>query len=437
MRQCVLTRANLPKYFLQDFEAVLHPETNVPNFLPRSLAVSNKAQKFGEKKLKGAYEDNIKEVELEENRGKAKDFEDGTTTVDRRQQADKAIDEGQSHASRVEGKGDKEAPKTPTISPSSRLIPPAKYPSIPSHTPSRGQRTHILLRHSLVEAITRKPTKNQRNRFVYAYTRFAIRAPMSQHQWRPDMAEWVLELRRRRIVEMLEYLILQNHGYIIPCGNEERSVWDDAKTKKQIGALLWVGKLTASPSKPSTPVPNPEPVSVDSEIEDPALIDSVKLEGGAPPPEFAILEIGRPLQKKTKIPVHSLTTLLGPSKLSHLYRQHPKIFSSSVIAIKHRHRTLSLQMQLWALQGYMARHGHENEDLDQNLDGDDAPSTPLEEVACPICQNLGHMAHNCPTNPCSICGETGHGARKCPEARCKFCNEKGHKADKCPNPVKN
>ncbi len=77
---------------------------------------------------------------------------------------------------------------------------------------------------------------------------------------------------------------------------------------------------------------------------------------------------------------------------------------------------------------------------------------PRQETrTCRICNEVGHLARNCPQAPpreetrkCHICGEVGHIARYCPEntgdggarretRKCHVCGEVGHLARNCPN----
>lgn len=59
---------------------------------------------------------------------------------------------------------------------------------------------------------------------------------LSAAGWREDMHEFVLRLMRRRIVENLVALANLKRGYVVGC-----SGWEDALAKPQIGAFLWTG----------------------------------------------------------------------------------------------------------------------------------------------------------------------------------------------------
>lgn len=137
----------------------------------------------------------------------------------------------------------------------------------------------------------------------------------SKARWRVDIDEFLLELMRRRVVEDLSGLLKLKRGYVVGCKD-----WAAAFSKTQTGAYLWTGK--GEENQPS---------------------------------EFVTLDLG--VTKKQKIPTHNLNTLLGEEKLEELKAKFGnKIFDSDILTLRHRRRTVDLQMKLWKLQGYLAEY---------------------------------------------------------------------------------
>jgi hypothetical protein len=145
---------------------------------------------------------------------------------------------------------------------------------------------------------------------------------------RPDMAGFMLELMRRRVVEEFEYLVPLK-VYIRACKS-----WDDAtKSSRQPGALLWTGPIRSGELE-----------------EEPADDKEAQIRG---PPEFATLKIGT--VKSRKVPVHNLETLLGKDHLQRLKEKCP-LFDAEILMIRHKNVTVDIQLKLWRLQGYLAKY---------------------------------------------------------------------------------
>lgn len=142
------------------------------------------------------------------------------------------------------------------------------------------------------------------------------------------MDEFVLELMRRRVVEDLIAVVKLKANYVVKTGD-----WKSALKKHQAGAFLWLGKEAAEESQEI--------------IEGDKVVDSI-------PQEFATLVLGQ--TKKRKVPVHNMLLLLGEKHLQELRMSHPLFTGNEILAIRNRKRTIDLQLRLWKLQGYLAKH---------------------------------------------------------------------------------
>ncbi|CZR68925.1 uncharacterized protein PAC_18826 [Phialocephala subalpina] len=258
VRTCGLTGTSLPKYFLQDFKILAHPETGGPCFLPTSLT------------RKG-----------------------------------KRVDESGDELGAIGG-------VTGYTLSSKRALDSIQNP-LGGYYKTRGgnsQRVH----HKLIP--THIKSVKEAMRMVGGL------------KWRPDMADFVLELMRRRVVEHLMDLGNVKRGYLVGCVD-----WEDAASKPQVAAFLWTGGR-----------PNVESVSEPTEY---STLD-LGMEGGLK---------GGEKKKKKKVPVYNLRILLGREKLAELKKSFGNgMFDRELVALKHKNMTVELQSKLWRLQGYVAEH---------------------------------------------------------------------------------
>jgi hypothetical protein len=297
IRACRVTLHHLPRYFLQDFNVVEHPETREPWWLPRSLA-----QEYSPRSLRKGEEYATWESE-EADDNEEVDIEDSYKA---------GVQDG---ADEPEMDNSKSGTEYTTKEP----VP------LPQRV---GPRAYVLARQDLLAGLS--GPRNHKSSHILASVfpvrtraKQALQALYSSAKIRPDIDTFTLELMRRRTVEELEYLV-KSGSYIRPC-----ETWEDAmKAKRQPGAILWTG-------------------GVKSEIE-----------VGEAPPEFATVQIGTAEIKTAKIrkvPVHNLQTLLGEEHLQRL-RDVSKVFRNELLIIKHRNRTVGVEMKLWRLQGYLAEY---------------------------------------------------------------------------------
>lgn len=301
MRICRLSLVTLPRYFLQDFNIALHPETKESWWIPRSLA-----RQYSPPSGKG---DVVVEETIEQDDGEeAMVLEDGTEDMETHSGEDpKANELGTDDVALADSKS------AISSSPDKRL---------PS-SPRVGPNSYVLARHPALEGLTGSAVPRKMRILTSAYPlrlrergNFAI---FDNAKVRPDIGTFVLELLRRRTVEELEYLVKLG-AYIRPC-----DTWQDATMpSRQAGAILWTGSIQG-------------------------------VTGGIEmgPPEFATIDIGT--SQRRKVPVHNLEMLLGNDHLQRL-RGASSFFNKELLIIKKKNNSARIQMKLWKLQGYLAEH---------------------------------------------------------------------------------
>jgi hypothetical protein len=189
----------------------------------------------------------------------------------------------------------------------------------------------VLSQKRLVEGIHTK-----QGGFFHGYKRFpsnrlkdSKQFPENKIRFRADADTFILELMRRRTVEELVHVSSLEKGYIVPCGYEKEndlSPIDCAKGKKNVGAILWMGKSTAAATMDDMPEPG----------------------------EFAT--VGLPNGRREKMPVHNLKTLLGEKHLTDLRNKTQGKFGTEVVVLRTKRVTINVQLRLWKLQGYRATY---------------------------------------------------------------------------------
>lgn len=167
------------------------------------------------------------------------------------------------------------------------------------------------------------------------------------------MDSFVLGLMRKRIVEELVGLVEKKEGYLTYATD-----WDNVVKKKQMAAVLWLGKYTkkARTKFPDWWVHKGEENSLQN------ATGKQKPQNGTParpltnengPGFFAMLS-NPPIWSK-KLPVHNLVTLLGQENVDSLRMQTPGITNNELVVLKDRKDTLKVQLMLWKLQGFLAK----------------------------------------------------------------------------------
>ncbi|KAL8672944.1 MAG: hypothetical protein Q9168_002619 [Polycauliona sp. 1 TL-2023] len=161
VRQCAVTGARLPNFFLLDFGLTPHPRTGKPWQMPR-LVADTCAANPGVVLTVGSA--------------------DGNAT----------------------------APSDP-----------ATAPTKPAKTPARTSAgSHIVAHRSAVKLVS---TLKQRSYMQLLPQRWKLDARFKADQivWRQDMDTFVLDLLRRKVAKLLKYLSSQPAAYIVPCKDYE------------------------------------------------------------------------------------------------------------------------------------------------------------------------------------------------------------------------
>ncbi|KAF4627781.1 hypothetical protein G7Y89_g10370 [Cudoniella acicularis] len=344
VRLCQLTRVAMPKFFLQGFELMAHPETGWPYFVPRGeLLMDNKVSNFkaagshlGVRMVEGGNNEPWNE---EEQRSSAMESslekipqDMHTLDVYRKAEQEESLNGSQEQSSAA---GSHSNPLEKIIEDS--LINTAPSPTSPLSQPAGkriGPGMYVLARKQVISGLLDKKAgfgKEAYKKLIPARIKAKPKAfgIYNRGEFRVNMDVFLLDLMRRRIFGQLANLRQLTRGYVSGYDN-----WDEVGRSKQTGMYLWTG-------------------GVGSELKDQDC-----------PAEFATIG-------GVKKPVHNLRLLLGMEKLQELREKTswsnrkerregrlPKEspYSKPIIAVRHKSLTIGLQLRLWWLQGYLAEH---------------------------------------------------------------------------------
>lgn len=151
--------------------------------------------------------------------------------------------------------------------------------------------------------------------------------------FRQDMSTFLLEIWRRRVTEQLIYLKSLPTSYLFGCKS-----WEQALKISQVGCFIYTG------GKHNLPGPPTEFSTVDvkcGQLDEDGKPHRISAEGP---------------WKTKKVPVHDFRVLLGERKLAHL-RTRSSLWYKDIVAVKAKGNTIKLRMELWKLEGYLARYG--------------------------------------------------------------------------------
>jgi hypothetical protein len=151
------------------------------------------------------------------------------------------------------------------------------------------------------------------------------------------MDTFILSRMRDNIGSALLYVARLNKGYIVPCVD-----WQDAASKEQSGAVLWLGK--------------------NLQAEEGEAAAEVEEEQEVPPGEFDILHVkGNVMDGKKIVPVFNLRGMLDKEWVERLRDRNLPFdaFGAKIVVIKKKNVTKDILLDLWRLQGYVATYGEE------------------------------------------------------------------------------
>ncbi|KAK4157523.1 hypothetical protein C8A00DRAFT_11639 [Chaetomidium leptoderma] len=308
VRRCPITSTSLPRFFFQGFDLRLHPETGKPWLVPLGLDTkvpdtathkASEAAETGEEPVGPAQEPPPKDLQSEEEAAETGEV------VRPAQESSEDVQAGEEAAEPVvEG--------TPNV------------------TAKTGPSAYVLASQRLLQEL-QNPTslyfKGNRRLFRMSdHGQPKLGAALNNANWRSDMDTVLLELMRRRIVEgLLHFATMvekEDRKYLVKC-----ELWNDVKRLKHRGCLVYLGLPEGAASSESAP---PEYV----------------------PPRLSMMDFG-PVRFGSKLVVHNLCELLGDAHVRQL-RQESELLRDGSLFLLGRQATVTLQMRLWNLQGYMA-----------------------------------------------------------------------------------
>ncbi|KAI2465108.1 hypothetical protein F4781DRAFT_425016 [Annulohypoxylon bovei var. microspora] len=195
VRNCIVTRARLPSFFLQDFNIVSHPQTDHPWIIPASL-MSDEAPAAGELDA-----ENVLEVTSDE------DSQESEESPGNIESEPKDLQENSADVTAMDNEG------------------------------IHGPAAYVLARQELLSGFA-----NKRSGLIGGPKRLIGSSPRYRNLghktiWRKDMDTYIRDLMRQGIVEELLYLsnlcTEKGRHYIVKCYG-----WDDVQYKHK-GSVLW------------------------------------------------------------------------------------------------------------------------------------------------------------------------------------------------------
>ncbi|RKF78733.1 putative esterase-like protein [Golovinomyces cichoracearum] len=305
VRKCRLTGVMLPRFFLLGFHAIVNNKTGVPWYMPRGI--TNK--------------DPMKEEVEEQDRSYIEDisytaFEDDTIRQGCESDAgSEAKENSSSSTSMVQSETPLEHhPTTTNSSYRSKTFPPS--------TAKIGGGTYLLRSYQALDSLRTKSTKSSKGVPSLLFLTQNIRnSPFALEtfnaaRFRPDMADFVLTLKRRRVFDALILATRKFRGYI--------SNFNPTRTLKtsQVAAVIIIG-----------------PPYINKDCDYRSVTEQ---------------EFHAYMEKSTKdVPIFDLRILLGDEMLQQLKNSDEKRWKTEVLTIKNRNYSQYLLERLWELEGYL------------------------------------------------------------------------------------
>ncbi|EPQ66382.1 Bgt-1044 [Blumeria graminis f. sp. tritici] len=301
LRKCKLTGISLPSFFLLRFHAIADPKTGVPWYLPRGLSKHYQSSQKADKISETPTSNISTSCQIVEENGKVPIYVN-KLTLDLRSKHDLHI-------------GDKAIFSKDNLKPdhskSQDLLSPL--------TPTIGIGTYFVSSYNALQSLAASNQKNS-NSLVPAF----ISQSMRNHplvlktsrttRFRPDMADFVLNLKRRRVFEELLQVTSKTRGYI------SKFIPSKSLKTRQVAAVLLLGSSA---------------LHTTSEIVTEQDFNSYVGENSG------------------HIPIFDLRILLGQLMLQDLRDSDKTRWNCEVLTVKSRNYTLNLMMKLWELEGFL------------------------------------------------------------------------------------
>ncbi|KAI5865265.1 hypothetical protein GGS23DRAFT_558449 [Durotheca rogersii] len=363
VRYCAITQVRLPRFFLQEFDTIGHPETGKPWLVPHSIlpdepdardededededdadsqgiqAAFEEAEWIGCAEVTGNVEtsenaqdseslegmdgkESVESAESPEAAGEGKESTESTEAAPselHNAQADPESAEPKLQNGEPEGAAAASPPPPPHAAPS-----PSK-----EQEPPRGQAVSVLARRDLLAAFVTKGTglEHAARRLGGAGTTFRHLAKYTV--WRRDMDSYILALLRDAAASELRYLsglcAAGDRHYFDPCAD-----WDEVRRKHR-GNILWFGEPAATAATAAA---------------------------AQPPGLFAVLDVAGYTPKgdaaNYSLVVHNVPLLLGEDHARRLADEAAAFRDGSLFMFVSR-RTAEVQVKLWKLHGYLS-----------------------------------------------------------------------------------
>lgn len=336
-RECQVTRTCLPRFFLQDFNLLRHPETSVKWWAPLNLTpsqhVSVRVASLAHK------EDNAPSYALQPPPAVESLQELSEASV---AEGASSVDASQSTPAEESMEDKSEAITSEDDNASSTTIPSDNASTVANgavKAPGKSvvQSAYVLARRDLISGF-----HSNKSRWYRDWGRLTLTSmPGKDSVWRKDMDTLILDLMCRQLVHDFLYLSelceTQNREYFLPMDHPQ-----DAALYNQRGCFVWFGdEKSAQASSTST-------AEVSEDVSHPLQ----GVENG--PGSFAVLEINE-VSRDGTLPLHNLPFLLGSDIVASI-REKSALFRTGSLFLVRGYRTRQMQLRLWKLQGYLAEY---------------------------------------------------------------------------------
>ena len=197
VRKCIFTGVRIPTFFQIKFNAVNHPKTGAPWFIPDEQVIPETPPK---------------------------------TSTANKPDNDRDVDESE------------DAQIAPTSAQPARAPPKRGHSSI--HSSSSG--AYVLARKNVLQTLTQQTRRvGEIQKLVPRRWRDQSNLHVKEMVWREDMDTYFLDILRRTVLGKLKYLFHRTSGYITKSSIEGM---EGIQKSKDLGSILWLGGAGNSPS---------------------------------------------------------------------------------------------------------------------------------------------------------------------------------------------